>query len=359
MLQRSTETILALHSPGMLSGLGQKVQFLLLVRNVILTSVIALFDSVSRRTLCFWEISAQVAEPRTLETLHPGRAGDVLGILTEKGRQCMSCISDRELPQKPIKVEIGKATHKGMVRTHNEDSLISLVFPFSEGSEQRFLGFYAIADGLGGYEGGEVASSLALRMLAENIGKSLLLPRLKGETHGLNQELALQVLTEGVETANNEVYTQGKGSNMGTTLAAVLLLNKTAYIANVGDSRVYLLDGGQIRQITKDHSLVAKLVEVGEITPEEIYTHPRRNIITRYMGMQQDIEVDLFAEVLKPNTSLILCSDGLWEMVRDNEIKDIVLKADNAQTASKKLVEVANRNGGVDNISVVVVKVVG
>ena len=272
----------------------------------------------------------------------------------------MSCISDRELSWKPIKVEIGQSTHKGKVRTHNEDSLMSLVLSSGEGGlKETFIGIYAVADGLGGYEGGEIASSLTLRMLAENIVSSPFLPRLKSETNTLSQESALQVLTEGVKAANNEVYAQGqaKDNGMGTTLAAVMIIDTTAYIANVGDSRVYLLGRGQFRQITSDHSLVASLVTAGEITPEEIYTHPRRNIITRYVGMQQDIEVDLFTEELKSGVSVILCSDGLWEMVRDNIIRDVMLNTDNVQTACRQLVEIANRNGGADNISVIAIKV--
>lgn len=146
-------------------------------------------------------------------------------------------------------------------------------------------------------------------------------------------------------------------SGMGTTLAAVLMINKMAYIANVGDSRVYLLEHGQIRQITNDHSLVASLVAAGGITPEEVYTHPQRNIITRYLGTEPDVEVDLFTEELHLGDSLLLCSDGLWEMVRDREIQEVAIKGDDAQSACAKLIKLANRNGGVDNMSVIMVKV--
>ena len=259
----------------------------------------------------------------------------------------------------PLKVGVGKASHKGMVRDHNEDSLVSFEFLFGEDATERFFGLYAVADGIGGYESGEVASRLALLVFAENVVRSLLLPGLNGETYRLNREFALQMLTEGVKAANYEVYTQVQAaeSGMGTTLAAVLIIDTMAYITNVGDSRVYLLDGGQLRQITNDHSLVASLVAAGEITPEEVYTHPRRNIITRSLGTQLDIEVDLFTEELHASDSLMLCSDGLWEMVRDNEIREVVLEADGAQSACERLVKLANQNGGVDNISVIMVKV--
>ena len=256
-------------------------------------------------------------------------------------------------------VRSGKASHKGMVRSLNEDGLLSIELSSVEGTEDMFLGLYAVADGVGGCERGEIASNLALRVLAASAVKSFLLPILRQETHSLNKESVLRALTEGVEVANNEIYiqAQNKGINMGTTLAAALIVNDTAYIANIGDSRIYLLEGEQLRQVTTDHSLVAALVAAGDISPDEIYTHPRRNIITRCLGAQRNVEVDLFAETLKPGSALLLCSDGLWEMVRDDEIRDVVFKAQTPQDACEQLVELANRNGGVDNISVIVVKV--
>jgi protein phosphatase len=285
----------------------------------------------------------------------PCKSDNVLG---QKERDRASQQSDQEVSLESATVQSGKASHKGIVRSLNEDGLLSMELSFVEGTKDMFFGLYAVADGVGGREDGEIASNLALRTLATNTVESLLLPGLRGEL-SLTRELALQGLKDGVKIANSAVYHEGqtKGSNMGTTMAAALVINKSVYIANVGDSRVYLLYGGQLRQVTSDHSLVASLVAAGKISPEEIYTHPQRNIITRCLGTQQDIEVDLFTEESKPATSLILCSDGLWEMMRDDEIKDIVLKADSPQTACERLIELANNNGGVDNISVIVVKI--
>jgi serine/threonine protein phosphatase PrpC len=268
-------------------------------------------------------------------------------------------INSEGLSQKPIRIETGKRSHKGMVRSSNEDSLMSLEFYIEEGSETKYCGLFAVADGVGGREGGEVASSLSLQTLTASLLESLLLPSLKEEIDQINQEFISSVLIEGIKEANKEIYSQNQSNNsdMGTTLAVVLIIDSTTYIANVGDSRVYLLEGEKLTQVTTDHSLVASLVAAGQISQEEIYTHPRRNIITRCLGMQQDVEVDLFTEELKPGKSLILCSDGLWEMVRDNEIKDIVLKADNLHISCEQLIEMANQNGGLDNISVVIVQV--
>lgn len=257
-----------------------------------------------------------------------------------------------------MKVDLGKVSHKGMVRLSNEDSLLTLEL-LTNDSESRFFGLYAVADGVGGHEAGEIASSLALRVLTENIVKPLLLPELEGKPSVLSDESILKVLTQAVMVANSEVHIQGqvKGTDMCTTLVTALLVNNTAYIANVGDSRAYLSDGDELCQITADHSCVAVLVAAGKIRPDEVYTHPRCNIITRCLGTQPDIEVDLFTKVLQSGSSLLLCSDGLWEMVRDNEIREVVLKTKSAQFACEKLVEEANKNGGVDNVSVIIVKI--
>jgi protein phosphatase len=256
-------------------------------------------------------------------------------------------------------IEVGQASHIGMVRSLNEDSFLTMRIGLNGASDGTSLGLYAVADGVGGYEGGEVASELALKTLSVSVVKSILMSGSEVEHISLDGEFMLKALAEGVKAANKEVYLRSQimGNGMGTTMAAVLIMDNTAYIANVGDSRVYLMEGEHLKQITTDHSLVAALVAAGEITQEEIYTHPRRNIITRCLGTEQEVKVDVFVEELKKGRSLSLCSDGLWEMVRDNDIKEVLLKADNAQMACERLIEVANQNGGVDNISVIVVKI--
>lgn len=257
-----------------------------------------------------------------------------------------------------MKLDIGRASDIGLVRSSNQDSLLTLELHVGGGVD--LIGLYAVADGMGGHEGGEIASGLATRSLALGIINSLLLT-VPGESHSSSTaETISGQLRDAVERANREVYAQAQaqGNGMGTTLASALVMGDTAYIANVGDSRVYLLDGRQIRRVTTDHSLVAGLVAAGEITPEQVYAHPRRNVITRCLGTGPDVEVDLFSELLKPCNSLLLCSDGLWELVRDNEIRDVMLEAESAQAACGQLVEIANHNGGTDNISVIVVKLI-
>jgi len=258
---------------------------------------------------------------------------------------------------KRLKYDIGQCSDIGSVRSSNEDSLISL--NIGPNPYEKRISLHAVADGLGGYEGGDIASKMALQVLTDEISKFILSAGWQKELS--NQEIILHALTTGIKAANKEVLSLGQTycNGMATTLVAALLINDTAYIANVGDSRAYCLEGEQIRQITADHSLVASLVSSGEINPEELYTHPQRNIVTRYLGSYIDMEVDLFIEVLKPNKSLILCSDGLWEMVRDVDIKKVVHQQTTAQDACAQLIDLAKQNGGIDNISVIIVKVTG
>ena len=268
-------------------------------------------------------------------------------------------ISTRKGPRKLVGYKTGKASNTGLVRVYNEDSLTTLESYIEDGTKIKFWGIYALADGVGGHEDGEIASSLAVRLFAKSLIETLLLSGLRLNNTTFSKESVRQALIKAVAIANRMIYTRGqtKSCRMGTTLAALLIINSTAYIVNVGDSRVYIREKKQFRQITKDDSLVAKLVDAGEITPEEIYSHPQRNIITHCLGTQKDLLVRPSVQKLKSGNSLLLCSDGLWEMVRDNEIKDIIAKNHNPQTACKRLIQAAIEGGGSDNISVILVKV--
>jgi len=273
----------------------------------------------------------------------------------------MDHISDQDTFPRSMKIETGRISDNGKHRLSNEDSLVNLEFFIEEGLGITFCSLHAVADGVGGSEGGDVASSLALRQLARRLIQSLLIPILPKGAPIPDHTYITQLLKQAVQSANNEIYLENEATSkhMGTTLAAVLIVEKTAFIASVGDSRVYLLDDEVLNQLTTDHSLVAEMVARGEITQEEAYAHPKRNVITRCLGMQQEIEVQMLTQELKFGNSLIICSDGLWEMVRDTEIKAVILGTPDLQAASQQLVDLANKNGGKDNITVILVKVGG
>jgi serine/threonine protein phosphatase PrpC len=225
-----------------------------------------------------------------------------------------------------------------------------------------------IADGMGGHANGRDASRLAIHEISSHITPLLLRERraeaspLPEATDEDEQEFLLNLLMDGVDQANLAIYQQNstRSSMMGTTIAAAIVVDTTAYIVNVGDSRVYLYRASDgLTQITRDHSAVARLVELGEITRDEIYTHPQRNQIYRCLGEHSTVEMDTFIVPLQPDDILLLCSDGLWEMVRDPAIEEIMATSPHLPTEiSEMLVQAALEEGGADNISVVVASLV-
>jgi PPM family protein phosphatase len=258
-----------------------------------------------------------------------------------------------------IRIESGKSSDKGMVRQSNEDSLVTLELFFKTDAGTTFTGLYAVADGMGGFEDGEIASKIAIRTLSETVTKSLVMPALPEKSDSVSRELTPKLLGNAIQTANREVFqlSQKTRKGLGTTLTSLLLVGSDAVIANVGDSRIYLFREGILRQLTVDHSLVAKLVASGELKQEEVYTYPYRNIITRCLGTEPDIEIDLSFEEMKTGDIFLLCSDGLWEMIRDDNIRKVLEQPVHPQAACEQLVQTANQNGGADNISVIVVKI--
>jgi len=245
-----------------------------------------------------------------------------------------------------IKFEVGKATHPGRKRDHNEDSL-----GFFEPEDPDQLAargaIYIVADGMGGHEAGAVASDRAWRKVID-------------EYYYGDPSLGIkESLERAITIANEEIYRLASQNptwtGMGSTIvAAVLRGENELYVANVGDSRAYLVRGDQIRQVTKDHSWVQQQVGDGILTPEEAKRHPRRSAITRSLGRRPDVEVDIFEEAFLPDDKLILCSDGLSDVVRDEEIEKIVSEY-KPQEAVEKMVDLANHRGGPDNITAIAI----
>jgi serine/threonine protein phosphatase PrpC len=176
----------------------------------------------------------------------------------------------------------------------------------------------------------------------------------------LSDEFLSDMLIGGVEWANRAIFQRSRewSKEMGTTLTAALVVGGKAYVVNVGDSRTYVYrDGEGLLQVTRDHSLVARLAALGKITPDEIYTHPERNQVYRSLGTGESVDVDWFIADLFTRDRLLLCSDGLWEMVRDREIERVLRHVGSPTQASEVLVQAALRGGGVDNVSAVVVAI--
>lgn len=249
------------------------------------------------------------------------------------------------------------ASDTGRKRHGNEDSVLSSQMQWIRDNLRRAVGLYAVADGMGGHAAGEIASALAIAAVTEHViggtNVQLLTP-----AFGNDVALVVQTIDDAIQFANQRIVNEARqlGNNMGTTLTMALVLGDTAYIANIGDSRTYLWRENKLRRVTTDHSLVMKLVELEHINEEEIYTHPQRNGVLRSLGVLGQVEADIYIERLRPNDVLMLCSDGLWEMVRDADIAAILRKKGTPDTWTKALVTAANDAGGDDNISVVLVR---
>jgi serine/threonine protein phosphatase PrpC len=342
-----------------------------------------------------------------------------------------------------LKLTAADKTDVGKQREQNEDYVYKRV----ESSEEGDMGLFIVADGMGGYQAGEVASRLTVTTISKNL--DCLFPscsvRIQPErTGGPNSELPIseqptiqidraslqakatapnnraqpeanasgshttfkdggqvhsvpiQPLKDGganalegalraenkthklaetqssvaiedqlrtaIQEANKAIFQYGdrksSARGLGSTVTAALVRNDQAYIANVGDSRTYLFRDNHLQKLTEDHSLVAKLVESKQITDEEVYTHPQRNLIYRSLGAgHRNVEVDIFHEVLRPGDKLLLCSDGLWEMVHHQDLEELLKEQSNPQVLCDKLITLANMNGGEDNITAIIVDV--
>lgn len=260
----------------------------------------------------------------------------------------------------------------GKVRNLNEDEFFVKVV---QSSDEPPVGLFLVADGMGGTAGGELASEWAVKTVRNEL-QDLFAPANLMQTRKLSVaeiaaldgqpttqvvDFTMQARVERAVQRANEVvlnYARNrpdKAADTGTTLTMAVVKGSIAYIANVGDSRTYLWSQGRLQAITEDHSLVASLVKVGQIQPDEVYAHPQRNLIYRSLGSKPVVEVDQFVQPLQPGDQLLLCSDGLWEMVRDPDIAAILRDAPSPATACNRLIEAANARGGEDNISAVVV----
>ncbi len=294
-----------------------------------------------------------------------------------------------------LKLTAADKTDVGKQREQNEDSAYKRIESLDEGDR----GLFIVADGMGGYQAGEVASKLAVETISKfmhsffepiadqptiklapspsesvdpeaTITYHTVAPAKAEEKRNKTVKLPETPITQSVEDqftaaiqqANKAILRYGEqktsARGLGCTVTAALIQNDHAYIANVGDSRTYLLRDGELNPVTKDHSLVARLVEAKQIEPDEVYSHPQRNLIYRSLGAgHKTVEVDIFNLTLRPDDTLLLCSDGLWEMVRSEDLLKELSMEISPQIICDHLIKLANANGGEDNITAVVIQI--
>lgn len=244
-----------------------------------------------------------------------------------------------------IILDIGMKTDAGRIRDNNQDAYY---IPL-DGEEPLFI----IADGMGGHKAGEIASNLAVEIISKNFNSDLNL----GD---FGEECIKKKIFNSIDEANNKIYNKAKSeekcSGMGTTVTLAYVTDKNLYIGHVGDSRAYVLSNNKLSQVTEDHSLVEELIKNGSISREEAKYHPQRNIITRAVGTGEKIDIDIIIIPKEETKLFLLCTDGLTNMLDDNEIEEFLINSKNVQRTCEDLVELSNDRGGYDNITVIAVK---
>lgn len=252
--------------------------------------------------------------------------------------------------------EVSLKTDTGRVRQRNEDSAMVMDWHLDGNPPGDRVLLAAVSDGMGGHANGHLASKMVLRSLSATLAGGLANAPMEG-VGMLSDDQVIDLLAAAVQGAvqrMNQAAEYGL-NDMGATLSTALIVDNRAFLANVGDSRAYLIDGA-IQQITTDHSVVAQLVAKGELTPAEAKTHPRRNEIYRMIGFGRAVQPDFFTLQLRPGDVLLLCSDGLSNLVTDEEMLGAVGGGQSLDAATEGLVSLANSRGGDDNITVVAVR---
>jgi serine/threonine protein phosphatase PrpC len=252
---------------------------------------------------------------------------------------------------------IGIGQSVGNQRETNEDSLFTLTTNLISNGRTINFGLYIIADGMGGHENGELASSIAVENLSAHVINAFFLPSLSSPDHRMDISLH-EVMRDGVMVAHQAIKQTALGS--GTTLTAALIVGDQVTIAHVGDSRAYAIDReGKMELLTHDHSLVKRLEEIGQITPQEALVHPKRNLLYRALGQGDLSEPDISSFTTHPGLKLMLCTDGLWGVLTEEHLLQIIAASSEPQIVSRLLVDSANAAGGPDNISVIMVQFPG
>ena len=272
--------------------------------------------------------------------------------------QQITSIITSQLPKYEIKQLIaGVGQSVGKQRDHNEDSVLALTTTISGGTENVPFGLYIVADGMGGHQFGEVASNSAIRLIGGSISQKFHAFLYSMPTQPL-QEALQEVMETSIMEAHQYIQREAPGS--GTTVTAALVLGQQITIGHVGDSRAYAIyPDARIEPITRDHSLVKRLEELGHLSQDEVENFPHRNVLIKALGQGESLEADIFTIPFPQGGTIMICSDGLWGVVNEKDIFRIVLEAPNLHRACQQLVEAANIAGGPDNITVILAQLIG
>jgi serine/threonine protein phosphatase PrpC len=302
-----------------------------------------------------------IAEMPTMAYQNPGGSNPAMEVtlptvpaVSSGTRQEEATIVMRGRQRPMLGVKVSTKSDRGIKRAHkdNEDNYLAIIGTWRHNSQLQPFGAFVVADGMGGHANGPDASRMAVETIYQSLVETLLQKDVPDDALG-------EMLQQAVQNANQMIYQQNQRdhADMGCTLTAALVTGNEAYICNVGDSRTYLLTpNDHLQRITTDHSIVESLVAAGVIQKDDVYTHPKRNQIYRSLGEKEAAEIDLFRQRLSPGDKLLLCCDGLWEMIRDPDLEQ-TLRQDDLPQITEKLIQMANDNGGVDNITAIVVKV--
>lgn len=284
----------------------------------------------------------------------PQPAGGTDATTTPLSEALLAEIAQQSQKVEPQQLVVGVGRDRGRQRENNEDAVFSHTSVISAGNSSLPFGVFVVADGMGGHRNGELASELAARTMGSQLINKLYDPLFGPDPHTPNEALQ-EIMKDGVLDAHKVITRQAGGG--GTTLTTVLNIGTQMTIAHVGDSRAYavFLDG-RMQLLTRDHSLVKRLEELGQITAEEAAVHPQKSMLYRALGQGDAPEPDVFTASLPQPGYLLICSDGLWGVIGEEEIFKIIIHSPNPQRACQSLVDAANAAGGPDNISAILVR---
>ncbi len=263
-------------------------------------------------------------------------------------------VSQVSIKINPPQLMVATAQSVGMQRDHNEDTLYVMNTILGDGNADLPFGIFIVADGMGGHLNGEIASSCAVRAMGEYLISKLYIPFLTGRQDSESKSLQ-EIMEDAVSEAQRSVLRNAPGG--GTTLTAALVIGNQVTFSHVGDSRAYFIySDGQSQVVTQDHSLVRRLQDLGQIDEKEASSHPQRNVLYRALGQSEPFRPDINTLTLPSSGYMLICSDGLWGSVPDDEIRRILRESSSSVDACSQLVNAANAAGGPDNISAILVK---